>query len=75
MSQALSLLTQASQSDKAGLKITSHPSAIATLCNALRRAKQKDPVAYGHLIIKRKEGSLSILNGKNLLSGFEEIFR
>lgn len=75
MSQALDLLSQAAQSAKAGIKITSHPSALASLCNALRRAKKNDKEAFGHLIIKKKEGSLSILNGRNLLEGFEEIFR
>jgi hypothetical protein len=74
MTNAYSILEAAATSRKGGVRITAEPLTLATTFNALRRMRQKYPGTFGHLVFKRKQHYVDILNGRNIVESLEEIF-
>jgi hypothetical protein len=74
MTRAYSILEAAAASRKGGVRITADPLTLAPLFNSMRRERQKYPGSFGHLVFKRRQTHVDVLNGKNILDSLEEIF-
>ena len=75
MSEAYSILSAAAESKKGGIRVSADPSTLAKIFNALRRERTKYHASFGHLVFKRKQNYVDILNSQNIVAGLEEIFR